>query len=120
MRIKLDENLPARIAADLDFRGHDVHTTIAEGLSGKPDQDIWQAAKRENRVLITQDLDFSDARSFIPGSHPGIVLLRLRSPSRVKLVSRVLELFDTENVNAWTGCFVVVTEQKVRVRKPRP
>jgi hypothetical protein len=29
------------------------------------------------RVFITQDLDFSDARKYVPGTHHGLLLVRL-------------------------------------------
>ncbi len=48
----------------------------------------------------------------------GILLLRLRNPSRTNLVTRVLELFREETADDWVGCFVVVTERKIRVLKP--
>ncbi|WP_295587663.1 DUF5615 family PIN-like protein [uncultured Lamprocystis sp.] len=38
MKIKLDENLPARLVAPLQRHGHDVNTVPAERLSGKPDE----------------------------------------------------------------------------------
>ena len=80
MKIKLDENLTVSIVPVLTKLGHDVQTTIEEGLKGKLDQDIWQAAQREERFLMTQDMDFSDVRRFAPGTHQGILLLRLHSP----------------------------------------
>lgn len=79
---------------------------------------MWAAAQRELRFFITQDLDFSDTRRFAPGTHPGILLIRLRTPSRSSLILRIAEVFQSENVSQWTGCFVVVTERKVRVRRP--
>ena len=33
MRIKLDENLPLQTASLLKALGHDVHTTLEEGLA---------------------------------------------------------------------------------------
>jgi len=117
MKLKLDENLPFQIASALQMLGHDVHTTSEEGLSGCNDSELWTAAQREGRALITQDLDFSNVRRFVPGSHHGIVLIRLSSPSRRRLLNRVVEVFQYENVSVWPGCFVVVTEQKVRVRR---
>jgi predicted nuclease of predicted toxin-antitoxin system len=112
MKVKLDENLPLQIAVELRARLHDVQTVWEEGLSGHADLDIWEGAQREGRVLITQDLDFSDARKFVPGTHHGIVLIRLRSPSRRNLIARATELFDQEDVSGWAG------ERKVRVRRP--
>jgi predicted nuclease of predicted toxin-antitoxin system len=64
MRLKLDENIPASTAIRLTALGHDVHTVLEEGLSGRPDNDVWQAAQTEARFLVTQDLDFSDERRF--------------------------------------------------------
>ena len=115
MKIKLDENLPRRVVIELSELGHDVHTAHDEGLIGHSDSDLWRAAQNEARFLITQDLDFSDLRQFAPGSHYGLMLLRLRSPSRSNLSSRILELFRDEDVAQWHGCFVVATERKIRI-----
>lgn len=117
MRIKLDENLPARLASRLRLLGHEVETTREERLAGAPDSQIWEAAQRESRFLITQDLDFSDARRFVPGTHHGLLLVRLREPSRRALLERVEAAFRQEHVTAWRGCFVVVTDLKIRVRR---
>jgi predicted nuclease of predicted toxin-antitoxin system len=117
MRIKIDENLPLQIALKLKSFGHDAHTAQEEGLSGCADRVIWEAAQRDERFLITQDLDFSDARRFAPGTHHGILLIRLHSPSRLSLIERIEELFQHENVSGWASCFVVATDRKVRVRR---
>jgi len=122
MKIKLDENLPRRLASRLAGMGHDVQTVGEEGIAGRVDPVVWEAAQRETRFLITQDMGFSNAQSFVPGSHYGILLIRLRTPSRRALIQRVEDLFREEDVAQWARCFVVATERKVRVRwaaKPR-
>ena len=101
MRIKLDENLPASLAIDLRESGHDVETVPEEGLQGRPDTDVWAAAQEEGRFLLTQDLDFSDIRKFAPGTHHGLILVRLRLPSRRVLASRLVNVFKTEAVETW-------------------
>jgi len=118
MKIKLDENLPLRLADFLKDLGHDVHTVREERLVGHNDTENWEAAQKESRFLIAQDLDFSDVRQFAPGAHRGILLIRLHSPNRRNLVARIAELFQTENVGEWARCFVVATERKIRVLKP--
>jgi predicted nuclease of predicted toxin-antitoxin system len=115
MKIKLDENLPLHLATLLKDIGHDVHAVQDELLVGHSDSEIWEAAQKESRFLITQDLDFSDSRKFVPGSHHGILLLRLHSPNRRNLVERIVELFEKEDVGEWAGCFVVATERKIRI-----
>ena len=118
MRIKLDENLPHRLATILNNMGHQVHTAYQERLVGHKDEVIWEAAQREARFLITQDLDFSDTRKFAAGTHHGILVIRLQSPSRANLIDRIVELYQEENIEGWSGCFVVATERKIRVTKP--
>jgi predicted nuclease of predicted toxin-antitoxin system len=115
MKIKLDENLPLRLANSLKELGHDVHAVKDELLVGHADSEIWEAAQEESRFLITQDLDFSDSRKFVPGSHHGILLVRLHSPNRRNLTERIVELFQKESVGEWAGCFVIATERKIRI-----
>jgi predicted nuclease of predicted toxin-antitoxin system len=118
MKIKLDENLPAALADSLREFGHDVHTVPDEGLAGSIDSEVWAAAQREERFLITQDLDFSNIRQFAPGTHSGILLVRLRAPGRLALVQNVVRLFVTEHVEDWLGCFLVLTDRKLRIHRP--
>ena len=120
MRIKLDENLPDRLVSDLSGLAHDVDTVRGEQLTGRVDADVWHAAQAARRFLITQDLDFSDARRYTPGTHVGLLLVRLSRPDRDALFERVLTVFQTERVEEWTGCLVVATEQKIRIRRPEP
>ena len=119
MRIKLEENLPASLATVLGTLHHDVHTVAQEKLTGRSDRELWDVAQRDERFLITQDLDFSDLRRFSPGTHYGILLVRLRTPDRLNLIRRVRQLFEYEDVTRWERCFVVATERKLRVVRPR-
>jgi len=99
--------------------GHEAHTLHEEKLVGRSDEEVWHATQKESRFLITQDLDFSDLRKFAPGSHHGILLLRLRTPSPRTLIARIEEMFKNENVEEWAGCFVVATGRKIRLLKPQ-
>ena len=118
MRVKLDENLPARLADVLADLGHDADTASAEGLKGRDDPTVWRAAQSEDRFLVTQDLHFSDVRAYEPGTHAGVLLVRLRDPGRRALIERVRAIFEAEDVSGWTGCLVVATDRKIRVRRP--
>jgi pimeloyl-ACP methyl ester carboxylesterase len=48
------------------------------------------AARSANRM--------EDVRQFRPGTHQGILLVRLHSASRQSLINRVVEIFETEKV----------------------
>lgn len=119
MRLKLDENLPESLLATLQTFGHDVDNVRSEGLTGRDDFAVWQAAQEAGRFLITQDLDFSDIRKFSPGTHYGLMLVRLRAPGRRALADGIAALFRGENAEAWTRCFVLLTDHKLRVHSPK-
>ncbi len=118
MKIKLDENLPAGLVPLLSALGHDVDTVPAEGIGGEDDDVVWRAAQADGRFLVTQDVDFSDARKYAPGTHHGLLLVRLPQPGRIALQDKVTSLFRTEAVDTWSGCMVTATLTKVRVRRP--
>ena len=109
MKIKLDENLSARLVRLLAALGHDTDSVPQEGLAGRPDSDIWTAAQTTQRFLITQDLDFSDIRRYAPGTHHGLLLVRLRAPGRDALARRVQAAFQAEPVESWKRAFIVIT-----------
>jgi len=83
------------------------------------DPAVWKAAQTTDRFLITQDLDFSDIRRYAPGTHHGLLLVRLRVPGRRALTERVRALFTQERVEDWKGCLVVATDVKLRIRTPQ-
>jgi predicted nuclease of predicted toxin-antitoxin system len=112
MKIKLDENLPSGLAVSLGKLSHDVHTANEEGLTGHSDRELWEATQKEARFLITQDLDFADLRRFAPGSHHGILMVRLRSPSRIGLETRVTEIFKRKT--SAIGRVVLLSLQSVK------
>ena len=116
VRIKTDENVPRDAAISLAKAGHEVETAVAEGLSGRPDQDVFERCREEGRVLVTLDLDFADIRRFPPAGHHGIVLLRPTANSAeaiVPLVRRVGALLHEEPIS---GRLWVVDAVKVRIR----
>jgi hypothetical protein len=120
VRIKLDENMPESLVVVLSELGHDVDTVPSEQIVGQEDGVVWRAAQADRRFLVTQDLDFSDIRLFEPGTHHGLLLVRLPQPGRHALFERVSTLFHEEDVESWSGCLVTATLRKVRVRRPEP
>lgn len=91
MKLKLDENFDTRLVPELTSEGFDVDTVIAEGLTGSPDETIYDACKTTGRTLVTLDLDFSNPLRFPPKDTGGIVVVR---PPRVVLSSVKMTLLS--------------------------
>ena len=117
MKLKLDENIPGSLKAELAAIGHDVHSVVDEALVGGSDERIWTRCQEEERLLVTQDLDFSDSRKFKPGRHAGLLLIRLQNPGRAALIGLLKSIFERHDVETWKKCFVVVSETKIRIQR---
>lgn len=74
MRLKLDENMPRQLAEALNGIGHDAHTLADECLLGMSDDIVWDAAIREERLLLTLDRDFGRLATSSTGHFEAIVL----------------------------------------------
>ena len=79
VKLKLDENLAKRHCLALEAAGHDVSSVLRQGISGASDTDLYSLCRREGRVLVTLDLDFSNVFGFPPEGAAGIIVLRARS-----------------------------------------
>ena len=118
MKLKLDENIPQSSLMRLSALDFDVDTVLNEQLGGHPDSDVWSAAQAEARLLVTQDLDFSDTRKFAPGTHHGIVVVRLPDSEQWRIGDYLVAWFQAGDSRSWERCFVVATPNKVRVLRP--
>ncbi len=113
--VKVDEDLPADIAGIFRAAGHETKTVYEQGHVGLPDDQLWPIVQREQRMLVTADKGFANARSHPPGSHAGIVLFRLPHESRagyIRLANYLLTRLKLEDVS---GAIVVVSPDAIRV-----
>jgi predicted nuclease of predicted toxin-antitoxin system len=118
VRIKLDENLPARAAESFRRAGHDVDTVADEALTGAADIEIMRAASRAGRLVVTLDRGFGDVRLHPPGSHAGVLVLRVEDQSPAAIARQVDELAASVDLETLIGCVSVYRAGDLRVRRP--
>ena len=114
-RFKLDENLPVEAAELLQATGHDALTVLDQALSGHPDDSLAMICRKEQRAIVTFDLDFSDIRTYPPEEYFGIVVLRLgrqETPHVLKVLEQLIPKFNDEPLakKLW-----IVSETTVRI-----
>jgi len=76
VRIKVDEDFPKAAVQMLRAHGHEALGVVEHGLGGVRDPGLWRAVQSEHRFLVTAERGFGDIRSYPPGTHQGILLLR--------------------------------------------
>jgi len=86
MNILVDENIPRITVRALSEMNHDVRDVRGTDMEGSCDTDLWEVAQREERLLVTTDKGFAKRRD---SHHQGILVVRLRRPSRTGIHDRV-------------------------------
>jgi predicted nuclease of predicted toxin-antitoxin system len=118
VKFKLDENLPISASDVVTGAGHDADTVAAEGLQGAPDIAVVAAAAGAGRVLISLDRGLRDIRAHPPGSHTGIVVLRLPDQSAASVCKAIGELMDLTDLEGLAGGVAVLQRGLLRIRHP--
>ncbi len=118
--IKLDEDMPERLAVLLAAERYDVTTVRRQGWQGLEDDVLWSRLEPENRFLITADKGFGDIRKYPPGTHAGILLLRVVRESALNYCTLMSQILATSRLDVFAGCVVVASHGDIRVRRMQP
>ena len=119
MNFKIDENLPTEIAGLLTKAGHPSSTVLDQGFGGSVDPKVMTVCIREDRALVTLDLDFSDIRTYPPQNLPGIVVLRGADQSKWSLLELSRQITPTLASESLKGQLWIVEPGRVRIRGSR-
>jgi predicted nuclease of predicted toxin-antitoxin system len=117
VQIKIDEDLPKQVVALLHEHGYQAESVVEQGMSGWKDGQLWRKIQAEKRFLVTADKGFADIRSYPPGTHAGVMLIRPDQDGirpTVNLLAKVLHSYDLSTL---VGKTTVVTPRGIRVRK---
>ena len=116
MKFKVDENIPAEVAAMLASAGYDAMTVPDQQLGGQPDPSVATACRQEARAIVTLDLDFSDIRAYPPADYAGIIVLRLARLDKHRVLSAMQRLLPVLDQEPLAGKLWIVDETTVRIR----
>lgn len=117
MRFLADESCDARVAAALRDAGHDV-VAVAATARGAADAEVLELARRDRRVVLTEDRDFGRLvfASEPPLRDGGVIYLRCPESVRPILPEEVVALVNRLG-HQLLQSFAVWTPRRVRLRK---
>lgn len=119
MRFKLDVNLSESVARIFREAGHDVETVFSQGLCSSSDQHLMTICAKENRCLVTLDMDFSNPLLFNPTDYSGIAVLRVPSPCTLKDIQQaVITLLLGLQRDSIEGSLWIVQRGRIRIYQP--
>jgi hypothetical protein len=76
-RFFVDECLGIGVTELLRHAGWNVDDVWETGLCGQPDENLFAFAQKQDRILLTHNVDFLDDRKFPPDQNrnPGVIVL---------------------------------------------
>lgn len=116
MKFLVDNAMSPSIAQGLATKGHDAIHVRDLGMAAAPDEDIFEMAAQQDRIIISADTDFGSLLAFRQAAKPSFILFRQtdkRPKSQLDFLLAHLYQLEKELL---TGCVVVMEDERIRIR----
>ena len=117
LRFLVDMNLPSKTVTNLQQQGWDVFRVSQVLPMDAEDSKILEFARQQNRIIITQDLDFSSLLALGGYEKPSLITFRLSMPDSETITRKLLDLVPHIEDRLVEGCAVTIDNRSVRVRR---
>jgi predicted nuclease of predicted toxin-antitoxin system len=113
----LDENISPAVGQFFRDKGFQVKE-VRELLSpGAQDDAVMALARQERMILVTFDKHFSNLLAYPPGSHDGIIRIRIHPPLIGEIINAFNQLFERFDIKTMEGSLLVLEREGFRVRR---
>ena len=116
MRFLGDMRVDVRIVKWLCENRYDATHLRDQGLHRMPNGEIFDKAIRENRILITFDLDFGEIAALTENRKASVILFRLKNTRTADVIERLASAIEAFEEALEKGAIVIVEDTRYRVR----
>lgn len=117
IRLLADMNISPKTVQALRQSGWDI-ARVSQFLPAQAsDQEILDFARQEERVVVTQDLDFSNLLALGGHYRPSLITLRLAVADPASITKRLLEVLPRIDQVLMEGSAVTIEDTIVRVHR---
>jgi predicted nuclease of predicted toxin-antitoxin system len=117
LRFLVDNALSPVVAEELAKSGHDALHVRDLGMQAATDEEIFDLAARESRIIVSADTDFGTILALRRTAEPSVVIFRRSSGRRPEQQAKLLleQLLRVAH-SLERGSVVVIEEDRLRVR----
>jgi predicted nuclease of predicted toxin-antitoxin system len=112
----LDMPVTPRLLGVLEAHGHEGVHAVDLGMECSPDHALLERARREGRVVITADTDFSRLLALSMARGPGVILFRGGNYSDDEMCALLERVLDAVSAETMMHSICVVDQKRIRVR----
>lgn len=117
MKLLVDNALSPALSGLLRTAGHEAIHVREVGLHHAADEEIFERALVEDRVLVSADTDFATLLATRSASKPSVILFRGGGSRRPEvLASLILQNLPQLAAALDAGCIVTIEPTRLRVR----
>jgi predicted nuclease of predicted toxin-antitoxin system len=110
--------MPRAVAPELRSIGIDAVDVREVGLRIRSDHEIFEFARAHQRVILTEDMDFSNELTFPSHLHAGIFIFRIPNKLSIQAtIEVVVDALAQLSDDPLVGTLVVVRPGHLRVRR---
>ena len=109
MRFLFDQNISHRVLKLIPQEYIGSTTIKTEGLINATDREIWEFAKNNEYIIVTQDSDFNDLNSLF-GFPPKLIWIRTGNMKTQSIADIIVDYADEINKfmsDSQYGCFEI-------------
>jgi predicted nuclease of predicted toxin-antitoxin system len=117
LRFLADMGVSHQVVEWLRTKGHEAVHLRDEGLQRLPNGEIFQKAGREQRIVLTFDLDFGEILAASGRQIVSVILFRLRNTRTGFVIQRLDDVLNHSSAELMQGTIVIVEDGRHRVRR---
>lgn len=117
MKFLIDADIPRSVAELLSSKAHDVLDIRDVTPFDVRDSTVYRLVKKQGRILITRDLDFSNILLYPPPINGGIIVLRTHLLSVAEMLEIVADLLERIPEKDFLGALTVARKGRYRIHR---
>ena len=121
MKFLIDNALSPQFAKALRAAGHDAIHVRERNLQHAKDEEIFENATVEGRILVSADTDFGAILTLRGEQHASVILFRHPSPRQPEKQAQLL-LANLPRIaeDLRLGAIVIIHQDRIRIRRLSP